>query len=159
MVHGNAGSVTAKLITDDNHLPTATSNYKLRLINGLTGAAQPLTMDVNFGNVASNIQPGAASAYAVLGQSVATQISVTSPSSLDSDLSGSAEHHGRDRGRRRSSPCSCSAMRARRPACCAGTAEARGCGRSPRREGVGGRLTTSVRLGKGRQRPHARVLN
>jgi len=82
MVHGNAGSVTAKLITDDNHLPTATSNYKLRLINGLTGAAQPLTMDVNFGNVASNIQPGAASAYAVLGQSVATQISVTSPSSL-----------------------------------------------------------------------------
>ena len=39
MVYGNLGSATAKLIPDDNHLPSATNNYKLRLINGLTGAA------------------------------------------------------------------------------------------------------------------------
>ena len=48
MVHGNAASPTATLITDDNHLPPASTNYKLRLVNGLTGAAQPLSMDVNF---------------------------------------------------------------------------------------------------------------
>jgi len=82
MVYGNAASATVNLIADDNHLPAASSNYKLRLVNGLTGAAVPLTMDVNFGNVASNVLPGAASAYSVLGQSAVTQISVTSPSSL-----------------------------------------------------------------------------
>lgn len=82
MVYGNPGSATATLITDDNHLPTATNNYKLRLVNGLTGAAVPLTMDVNFGNVASNVQPGTASPYSVLPASSSTQISVTSPSNL-----------------------------------------------------------------------------
>ena len=82
MVHGNAGSATAKLITDDNHLPAASNSYKLRLINGLTGAAVPLSMDVNFLPVASNVQPGAASAYTGLTTSLAAaQISVTSPSS------------------------------------------------------------------------------
>jgi len=82
MVYGNAASATATLIADDNHLPSAASSYKLRLLNGLTGAAAPLTMDVNFGNVASNILPGTASAYSVLNQSAVTQITVTSPNSL-----------------------------------------------------------------------------
>ena len=113
MVHGNAGSVTATLITDDNHLPAATNNYKLRLINGLTGAAVPLTMDVNFGTVASNVQPGAASAvHRCCSQpAAATQISVTSPSSptpifqlADTTIACRAAP---------SSRCSCSAMRAR----------------------------------------------
>ena len=83
LVYGNAGTATASLIADDNHLPAALTSYKLRLLNGLTGsAAAPLTMDVNFGNVASNIVPGTASSYSVLPASLATQISVTSPSSL-----------------------------------------------------------------------------
>ena len=84
MVYGNVPTVTASLITDDNHLPTATNNYKLRLINGVTGAAVPLSMDVNFANVASNIQPGTASGYTVLvaTPAIPTQLSVSSPSSL-----------------------------------------------------------------------------
>jgi len=83
MVYGNSASPTATLITDDNHLPAAITNYKLRLINGLTGAAQPLSMDVNFIPVATSIQPGSASAYTVLQATplTATQISVISPSS------------------------------------------------------------------------------
>jgi hypothetical protein len=83
MVYGNAASSSATLITDDNHLPTAASNYKLRLINGLTGTAVPLSMDVNFATVASNVQPGAASAYTVLPATPLTpaQINVTSPNS------------------------------------------------------------------------------
>jgi len=98
MVFGPAASPTATLVTDDNHLPAASSNYKLRLINGLTGAALPLSMDVNFIPVAVNIVPGAASAYTVLQVTplTATQISVTSPSSptpiftTTPSLSGSA---------------------------------------------------------------------
>ena len=82
LVYGNAASATATLIADDNHLPTATSNYKLRMINGVTGAAVPLTLAVNFAPVASNVLPGTASAYAVLAASMTTQLSVTSPSSL-----------------------------------------------------------------------------
>ena len=124
MVYGNAGSPTAKLIADDNHLPTASNSYKLRLINGLTGAAVPLTMDVNFLPVASNVQPGAASAYTVSRASLtaATQISVTSPSS-PTPIFSVAPIACRAAP---SSRCSCSVMRARRPwARCAGTAEAR----------------------------------
>jgi hypothetical protein len=74
MVYGSAASATATLITDDNHLPSAASNYKLRLVNGLTGAAGPLSMDV---------KPGLASAYTVLPATPLTQaqINVTSPNS------------------------------------------------------------------------------
>jgi Domain of unknown function (DUF4397) len=82
LVYGNAGSATATLIADDNHLPTATSSYKLRLLNGLTGAAVPLSLDVNFANIASNVLPGAASSYTVLSASTTTQLAVISPSSL-----------------------------------------------------------------------------
>ena len=98
MVYGNLGSVTANLLPDDNHLPVASSSYKLRLVNGLTGAAVPLSMDVNFQSVATNIQPGAASAYTVLLATPLTpaQINVTSPASptaiysLAASLPGSA---------------------------------------------------------------------
>lgn len=83
MVYGNAASPTATLIVDDNHLPAASNNYKLRLVNGLTGAVQPLSMDVNFIPVATNVGPGEASPYTVLTFTplTATQVSVTSPSS------------------------------------------------------------------------------
>ena len=96
MVYGNSASPTATLITDDNHLPAAITNYKLRLINGLTGAAQPLSMDVNFQPVASNVQPGAASAYTVLLATPLTpaQINVTSPNSPTAIYSTSASLPG-----------------------------------------------------------------
>ena len=113
MVYGNSASPTATLITDDNHLPAASTNYKLRLINGLTGAAQPLSMDVNFIPVATSIQPGSASAYTVLQATplTATQISVISPSSptpiftIDANACRAAP----------STRCSCSATRRASP--------------------------------------------
>ncbi|MGZ5250988.1 MAG: DUF4397 domain-containing protein [Caldimonas sp.] len=82
LVYGNAGSATATLITDDNHLPVSTSNFKLRMINGVTGAATPLSLDVNFAVVASNVTPGSASTYAVVTAGTATHLDVTSPASL-----------------------------------------------------------------------------
>ena len=81
LVYGPAGASTASLIADDNHLPSVVSNFKIRLLNGLTGTATPLTLDANFGVVASSVLPGTASAYAVVGASVATRLDVISPSS------------------------------------------------------------------------------
>ena len=43
LVYGTPAAPTASLIADDNHLPTTSGNLKLRLLNGLTGAAVPLT--------------------------------------------------------------------------------------------------------------------
>ena len=71
----------ASLVADDNHLPTVASNFKLRLVNGITGAATPLTLDANFGVVASNVAPGTSSPYAVVVSSVATRLDVISPAS------------------------------------------------------------------------------
>ncbi|MEO8524644.1 MAG: DUF4397 domain-containing protein [Caldimonas sp.] len=85
LVYGDPGSATASLIADDNHLPALTTNFKLRLLNGVTGAAIPLTLDVNFAVVASNVAPGSASTYAVVSAGTAgslTHIDVTSPASL-----------------------------------------------------------------------------
>ena len=81
LVYGNAAAPVANLIADDNHLPTVVTNFKIRLVNGLTGAAPPLTLNANFGVVASNVAPGTASAYGVVGASVATRLDVLSPSS------------------------------------------------------------------------------
>ena len=85
LVYGNAGSAVATLIADDNHLPAVSTNFKMRLLNGITGAAVPLTLDVNFAVVASNVVPGSASSYAVAPAGTAgtqTHIDVTSPASL-----------------------------------------------------------------------------
>jgi hypothetical protein len=98
MVYGSSANPTAILITDDNHLPTAINNYKLRLVNGVTGAAVPLTLVVNFETLASGVQPGTASSYSVKAATVQnTQIEVTSPNSLtpifsknDASLPGSS---------------------------------------------------------------------
>ncbi len=82
LVYGAAASPTASLLGDDNHLPSIASNLKLRLVNGLTGAAQPLTLDAAFAVIASNVAPGTASPYAVVAASTALRVDVFSPSSL-----------------------------------------------------------------------------
>jgi hypothetical protein len=82
LIYGSAAAPTASLIADDNHLPTTSSNLKLRLLNGLTGAASPLTLDAAFAVVASNVVPGTASPYSVVASSTALRIDVFSPASL-----------------------------------------------------------------------------
>ncbi len=57
------------------------TNFKLRLVNGLTGAVTPLTLLANFGVVASNVAQGTASAYSIVGASQVTRLDVLSPSS------------------------------------------------------------------------------
>ncbi len=83
LVFGPAGAATASLVIDDNHLPAVTTNLKLRLINGLTGAtATPLTLDAAFAVIASNVPPGTASSYGVVGASSTLRLDVFSPSGL-----------------------------------------------------------------------------
>jgi len=83
LVYGPAATATASLITDDNHLPTVATNLKLRLINGITGAAAPpLTLNAAFAVLASNVQPGTASVYGIVGASTALRLDVFSPASL-----------------------------------------------------------------------------
>ena len=82
LVYGSAAAPTASLVADDNHLPTTTGNFKLRLLNGITGAAPPLSLDAAFAVVASNIAPGTASGYSVVAAGSAVQLDVVSANSL-----------------------------------------------------------------------------
>jgi hypothetical protein len=81
IVYGNASAPTASLITDDNHLPAAAASLKIRLLNGVTGAATTLSATANFGVVATNVAPGSASSYTVVASSTqTTHLEVTGPS-------------------------------------------------------------------------------
>ena len=79
LVHGSPGAATASLITDDNLLPSATTKLKMRLVNGVTGAATALTLNADFSVIASNVQPGQASATALVTGNSAMRLEVTSP--------------------------------------------------------------------------------
>jgi hypothetical protein len=83
LVYGSAAAPTATLIADDNHLPALNTNLKIRLVNGLTGAAPPpLELDAGFAVVASNVAAGTASAYGVIGSSTSLRIDVFAPNNL-----------------------------------------------------------------------------
>ena len=79
LVHGSPGAATAALITDDNLLPSASTKLKMRLVNGVTGAATALTLNADFSVIASNVQPGQASAAALVTGDSAMRLEVTSP--------------------------------------------------------------------------------
>jgi hypothetical protein len=73
LVHGSPASSTASLVIDDNRLPTLSTNLKIRLLNGLTGAAPPpVRLVANLLIVADNVQPGTASAYPAVAVATAT---------------------------------------------------------------------------------------
>ena len=75
-VYGAPGAATASLITDDNHLTNSATSLKMRMVNGLTGAATPLTLNAAFAVIASSVAPGAASSYAVVGATTPLQLDV-----------------------------------------------------------------------------------
>jgi len=63
LVYGDPGSATAKLLDDDNRLPTDATTTKLRLINGVTGSTGTLTLTANTAPVGAGIAAGTASGY------------------------------------------------------------------------------------------------
>lgn len=90
LVYGSPGAPVVSVIADDNHLPSSVATLKMRLVNGITGAITPLTLTANFGVVASNVQPGAASGYGVVSGSTAVRLDVTAPAGVTPIYSESA---------------------------------------------------------------------
>lgn len=82
LVWGDAANPQVTLISDDNRLPTNSANAKIRLVNGLNGAAAaPLTMVSDIaGTMATNVAQGTASTFfSNLPASSAVRIQVISP--------------------------------------------------------------------------------
>ena len=82
LVYGDPGSATAKLLDDDNRLPSDATTTKLRLINGVTGSAGTLTLTANTAPVGTGIAPGLASGYvSVIGSTNAMILKLSSSTS------------------------------------------------------------------------------
>lgn len=79
MVWGDAAAPQFTLISDDNRLPSVTSNAKLRLVHGVAGLTAPLTLAADFSAVASSVAQGQASAWANVTASSSMRLEVTSP--------------------------------------------------------------------------------
>jgi S-adenosylmethionine/arginine decarboxylase-like enzyme len=67
LVTDSAGTPHITLVEDDNHIPPA-GYARLRLLNGMSGLAAPLTLSVDYGPIAEYIDVGTASDFAELVQ-------------------------------------------------------------------------------------------
>ena len=76
LVTGAPGAPTSTLIADDNHLPSTTTVYKMRLVNGLTGAASAQSLTADFAVIAAGVAPGTASGYGTGQGSTAVRLDV-----------------------------------------------------------------------------------
>jgi hypothetical protein len=86
LVTGAPGAPTATLLTDDNHLPSTTAVYKMRLVNGLSGAATSQTLTADFAVIAAGVQPNTASAYGTGQGSTAVRLDVQPANLTTSNL-------------------------------------------------------------------------
>lgn len=66
LLWNDASGVRATLISDDNHLPTADDDAKIRLLNGYSTQSDPLNLLIDYAPVAEVVAVGAASTYAEL---------------------------------------------------------------------------------------------
>jgi hypothetical protein len=80
LVWGDAAAPQTTLVTDDNRYPAVSGNAKIRLVNGTSGAALPLTLKADFSVVAPSIAQGQASAYASVVASTTSRLDVASSS-------------------------------------------------------------------------------
>ena len=64
LVWSDATGTRTSLITDDNHLPSASGKAKIRVLNGMSGLGGPITLEVDFAPVAEGIAVGTAAAFA-----------------------------------------------------------------------------------------------
>jgi len=63
LVWSNADGTQATLISDDNRTPTVSGNTKVRLMNGMSATASPISFTINFSPTADDVDVGAASVY------------------------------------------------------------------------------------------------
>jgi hypothetical protein len=81
LITGTTAGATARMLDDDNHAPTVTSNVKMRLLNGLSAGNVGLQMSIDFALAASNVTPGTASIYKTVSGSTNMRLQVDSPTS------------------------------------------------------------------------------
>lgn len=79
LVTGTTAAATARMLDDDNHAPTVTSNVKIRLLNGLSTGNVGLQMSIDFTLAASNVVPGSVSAYKTVAGNTNMRLEVNSP--------------------------------------------------------------------------------
>jgi len=79
LVHGTAASPQVSWIDDDNTLPSDTAQAKVRLVNGVSGAAGNVSMTVDGLPVASGIVAGGRSNYQLQPASITADIVVAAP--------------------------------------------------------------------------------
>lgn len=79
IITGTTAASTARMLDDDNHAPTVSSNVKMRLLNGLSGGNAGLQMSIDFVLAASNVTPGTASIYKTVTGNTNMRLEVNSP--------------------------------------------------------------------------------
>jgi len=79
LVWGPAAAPQLAVLTDDNRLPTGSTQARVRLVNGLHGAGVGLGLEVDFSALAVNIAEGTASPYGLVNASSAMRLEVKSP--------------------------------------------------------------------------------
>jgi hypothetical protein len=81
LVTGTSAAATARMLEDDNHAPTVSTNVKMRLLNGLSSGNVGLQLSIDFALAASNVTPGTASTYRAVTGSTSMRLEVSSPTS------------------------------------------------------------------------------
>lgn len=81
LVWGEPGAPQISVISDDNRLPTTSGTAKFRIINGVARLNAGLTMTLDYSAIASNVQPGTASAVATVNSSTNSLLNITAPTS------------------------------------------------------------------------------
>jgi uncharacterized protein YdbL (DUF1318 family) len=78
MVHGDPGSTSYTVISDDNRLPTNTANAKLRLVHGINGLGSTVTLQADYSALAADVAFANASSYASVAASTSALLEVFS---------------------------------------------------------------------------------
>jgi hypothetical protein len=83
IAYGTAGSDAAvKLINDDNRLPTASTRYRVRLINAAS-TTDPVTLSVDYAALITDVAAGSASSFVTATSSDDARIDITTSSGGD----------------------------------------------------------------------------
>jgi WD40 repeat protein len=77
LVWDNGSGTQTTLISDDNRLPTTADRAKMRLLNGMSGLGEPITLSVDFSPIAEGVALGQASSPALVDSGIESQLDIT----------------------------------------------------------------------------------
>lgn len=83
LVLDNAGTIETKLISDNNFLPESSSGAKLRLLHGMSGLGEPITLTVDFFPIIEGVASWEASEYVDIDSGLTYQYDVSNASTTE----------------------------------------------------------------------------